>query len=67
LPHLGQGNLEPRPKSSQISSFSDIESNLTLVICQGSSTFKGISNVFSQMGHQTPAVIYDKYYDTYLY
>jgi hypothetical protein len=52
--------LEPRTKSSQISSFSDIESNLILVICQGSSTFKGISNVFSQMGNQTPAVIYGK-------
>jgi len=58
--------LEPRVKSIQILSFSDGKSNLVLVICQGSMTFKGISNVFSQMGYQTPAVIYTKEYNTYL-
>jgi hypothetical protein len=57
---LEQGNLEPRVKSIQILSFSDVKSNSVLVICQGSLTFKGISNVFSQMGYQTPAVICTK-------
>jgi len=52
--------LEPRLKSIQILSFSDVKSNSVLVICQGSLTFKGISNVFSQMGYQTPAVIFIK-------
>jgi hypothetical protein len=33
----------------------------------GSLTFKGISNVFSQMADQTPAVIHVKYYNTNLY
>ena len=51
----------------QISRFSDIESSSKSVMYHGSLTFKGISNVFSQMADQTPVVIYVKYCNTNLY
>jgi len=54
-------------KSSQISRFSDTELNSKFLMCHGFLTFKGISNVFSQMGSQTPAVISTKYCNTCIY
>ena len=50
-----------------ISKFFDSESSLRSFMHHGSSTFKGISNVFSQMGNLTPIVFCVNYNNTYLY